>query len=115
LLLYLCARPLWLGALLIVVAPAALAMPGPSFVRKRVSLSELAQNNEIAGFKFARLPARVSARSRHRGAKAMTLAGAPEPCAIFIGRAMTTVPVGGNWSRLARFSRPATLAAPMMR
>ncbi len=45
--------PLWLGALLIVVLPTALAMCGPLLVRRRVSLERLVTNNEIAGFKFA--------------------------------------------------------------
>lgn len=49
----LCSLPLWLGALLIVLAPTALAMLGPTLVRKRYKLSVLAKNNEIAGFQFA--------------------------------------------------------------
>ena len=45
--------PLWLGGLLIVVLPTALAMAGPIVVRRRYSLERLTTNNEIAGFKFA--------------------------------------------------------------
>lgn len=50
-----------------------------------------------------------------RGAKAITRAGAPDPCAIFIGMAITNAPVAGSWSRLVRFSRPGTFAAPTIR
>ena len=51
--LFLAGLPLWLGALLIVILPTALAMSGPVLVRRRVSLERLTTNNEIAGFKFA--------------------------------------------------------------
>ena len=50
---FLSSLPLWLGALLIVIVPTALAMAGPLLVRRRYSLERLATNNEIAGFKFA--------------------------------------------------------------
>lgn len=51
--LFLSSLPAWLGALLIVIAPTALAMLGPALVRRRYKLSMLMKNNEIAGFKFA--------------------------------------------------------------
>ena len=50
---FLSSLPLWLGALLIVIVPTALAMAGPILVRRRFSLERLTTNNEIAGFKFA--------------------------------------------------------------
>jgi hypothetical protein len=50
---FLSSLPLWLGALLIVIVPTALAMAGPVLVRRRYSLERLTTNNEIAGFKFA--------------------------------------------------------------
>jgi hypothetical protein len=53
LLLSLCGLPLLLGALLIVALPTALAVLGPVVVRKRVPLSQLVKNNEVAGFQFA--------------------------------------------------------------
>jgi hypothetical protein len=52
-LLFLSSLPLWIGALFIVLLPTGLAMLGPMAVRKRWTLSVLAKNNEIAGFKFA--------------------------------------------------------------
>lgn len=52
-LLFLSSLPLWLGAFFTVLLPTALAMLGPVTVRKRVPLSVLTKNNEIAGFKFA--------------------------------------------------------------
>jgi hypothetical protein len=52
-LLFLSSLPLWLGAFFTVLLPTTLAMLGPVTVRKRVPLSVLAKNNEIAGFKFA--------------------------------------------------------------
>ena len=51
--LFLARLPLWLGALLVVILPTALAMAGPVLVRRRFSLERLTTNNEIAGFKFA--------------------------------------------------------------
>jgi hypothetical protein len=51
--LFLCSLPPWLGAFFIVALPTVVAMTGPIAVRKRFSLSALAKNNEIAGFKFA--------------------------------------------------------------
>ena len=51
--LFLSGLPLWLGALLIVILPTALAMAGPVLVRRRFTLERLTTNNEIAGFKFA--------------------------------------------------------------
>lgn len=52
-LLFLSSLPLSLGAFFTVLLPTALAMLGPIMVRRRVKLSVLAKNNEIAGFKFA--------------------------------------------------------------
>jgi hypothetical protein len=51
--LFLSSLPLWLSALLIVVIPSVAAMCGPVLVRRRVALEHLAENNEVAGFKFA--------------------------------------------------------------
>ncbi|MBS0267345.1 MAG: DUF4239 domain-containing protein [Proteobacteria bacterium] len=51
--LYLSSLPLWIGTLIVVVLPTALAMVGPVIIRRRVGLERLATNNEIAGFKFA--------------------------------------------------------------
>lgn len=51
--LFLARLPLWLGALLVVILPTAIAMAGPVLVRRRFSLERLTTNNEIAGFKFA--------------------------------------------------------------
>jgi hypothetical protein len=45
--------PLWLSGLLVVGLPTALAMVGPVFVRRHVTLERLTTNNEVAGFKFA--------------------------------------------------------------
>jgi hypothetical protein len=52
-LLFLCSLPFALGAFFVVLLPSAVAMLGPVVVRKRFSLSLLAKNNEIAGYKFA--------------------------------------------------------------
>ncbi|PPD46115.1 MAG: hypothetical protein CTY15_01685 [Methylocystis sp.] len=52
-LLFLCGLPMALGALFVVAVPVALAMLGTVLVRRRVPLSALVKNNEIAGFKFA--------------------------------------------------------------
>jgi hypothetical protein len=45
--------PLWISALLFVVALPVMAMAGPLVVRRFVSLERLRGNNEVAGFKFA--------------------------------------------------------------
>lgn len=45
--------PAWLGAGLIVLLPTALAMLGPTAVRRLYRYSSLVKNNEVAGFKFA--------------------------------------------------------------
>ena len=45
--------PLWLSAVVVVLAPAAIAMAGTYVVRRRVGLARLRTNNEVAGFKFA--------------------------------------------------------------
>ena len=45
--------PAWLGALLLVLLPTALAMCGPYLMRRQFGLERLTTNNEIAGFKFA--------------------------------------------------------------
>jgi len=50
---FLQSQPLWLSGLLLVGLPTVLAMLGPLLVRRRVSLDELAANNEVAGFKFS--------------------------------------------------------------
>ena len=46
-------QPLWLSAVLLVGLASLVAMAGPVFVRRRVSLDRLSTNNEVAGFKFA--------------------------------------------------------------
>lgn len=51
--LFLTTRPLWLSVLIIVVPPTLLAMAGPYLIRRRVTLTKLRTNNEVAGFKFA--------------------------------------------------------------
>lgn len=51
--LFLASLPLWLSALLVVVLPSVVAMCGPVLVRRRIPLEHLAENNEVAGFKFA--------------------------------------------------------------
>jgi hypothetical protein len=50
---YLASLPVWLAALLIVVVPSIVAMWAPVLVRRRIALEHLAENNEVAGFKFA--------------------------------------------------------------
>lgn len=50
---FLTRQPLWLSGLLIVGLTTALAMLGPIFVRRYVTLEKLSKNNEVAGFKFA--------------------------------------------------------------
>jgi hypothetical protein len=51
--LFLTKLPLWQSGLLLVGLTTALAMMGPSVIRRHVSLSRLSSNNEVAGFKFA--------------------------------------------------------------
>jgi hypothetical protein len=50
---FLTTKPLWLSAALLVGLMTLIAMSGPVFVRRRVSLAQLSTNNEVAGFKFA--------------------------------------------------------------
>src|SRR5215510_14818763 len=50
---FLAGLPLWLSGMLIVGLPTVLAMLGPILVRRYVTLEKLAENNEVAGFKFA--------------------------------------------------------------
>jgi len=50
---FLAGLPLWLSGMLIVGLPTVLAMLGPILVRRYVTLETLAENNEVAGFKFA--------------------------------------------------------------
>ena len=45
--------PLWLSVLLIVVLPTAAAMGASLLIRRKIALERLAENNEVAGFKFA--------------------------------------------------------------
>lgn len=45
--------PLWLSGLLIVVLPTILAMAAIFLIRRAAPLELLAENNEVAGFKFA--------------------------------------------------------------
>lgn len=45
--------PLWASGLLLVGVTTLIAMAGPTFVRRHVSLARLSTNNEVAGFKFA--------------------------------------------------------------
>ena len=49
------------------------------------------------------------------GMRASTRTGPPEPPSIFIGKAKTSAPVGGNLSRFVRFYRLLTLRAAAMR
>ncbi len=51
--LFLTNLPLWQAGLILVGVPTLLAMIGPILIRHRVSLDQLATNNEVAGFKFA--------------------------------------------------------------
>ena len=51
--MFLTTLPLWLSILLLVVLPTLFAMAGPYLIRRRVELSKLRTNNEVAGFKFA--------------------------------------------------------------
>jgi len=50
---FLAGLPLWLSGILVVGLPTVLAMVGPILVRRYVTLEKLAENNEVAGFKFA--------------------------------------------------------------
>jgi Protein of unknown function (DUF4239) len=50
---FLVSLPLWALIALIVVLPTAVAMVAQALIHKRVGVERLAQNNEIAGFKFA--------------------------------------------------------------
>jgi Protein of unknown function (DUF4239) len=50
---FLASLPLWLSAMLIVGLPTVLSMLGPILVRRYITLEKLAENNEVAGFKFA--------------------------------------------------------------
>jgi hypothetical protein len=52
-LFFLTSQPLWISATILVGLPTALALLGPSLVRRCVTLEKLTTNNEIAGFKFA--------------------------------------------------------------
>lgn len=45
--------PLWLAGLLLVVVPTVLAMSAVLLIRRAAPLELLAENNEVAGFKFA--------------------------------------------------------------
>jgi hypothetical protein len=51
--MFLSSLPLWVMGLLMIGGSAAVAMIGPLIIRRRVSLEEIAANNEVAGFKFA--------------------------------------------------------------
>lgn len=51
--LFLSGCSLWLGTLLLVAVPTALAMCGAVLVRHWVGFERLRSNNEVAGFKFA--------------------------------------------------------------
>ena len=50
---FLTTQPLWLSFTLLLGATTLLAMAGPVFVRRRISVDRLRINNEVAGFKFA--------------------------------------------------------------
>lgn len=52
-LFFLTTQPLWLSGAILVGLTSALAMLGPTVVRRFVKLERLTDNNEIAGFKFA--------------------------------------------------------------
>lgn len=51
--LFLASLPLWLSVLLVVVLPTGAAMGASLLIRRTVTLERLADNNEVAGFKFA--------------------------------------------------------------
>ena len=46
-------QPVWLSSILLLGVMTLVAMAGPVLVRRRISLSQLRLNNEVAGFKFA--------------------------------------------------------------
>ena len=50
----------------------------------------------------------------YRATRATTRAGEPEPPSIFRGKAITTAPASGSWSRFARLVRPMRPAPCMM-
>jgi len=50
---FLSSLPLWLLIALIVAVPTILAMGAQALIHRRVGVTKLAKNNEIAGFKFA--------------------------------------------------------------
>lgn len=50
---FLTTLPLWASGLILVGLSTCVAMIGPAFVRRHVSLARLSTNNEVAGFKFA--------------------------------------------------------------
>ena len=50
---FLSSLPLWLLIALIVALPTILAMGAQALIHRRVGVTKLAKNNEIAGFKFA--------------------------------------------------------------
>lgn len=52
-LFFLTTQPLWISGTILVGLTTALAMLGPTVVRRYVALDSLTTNNEIAGFKFA--------------------------------------------------------------
>lgn len=51
--LLIASMPLWLSVFLIIVLPTAVAMGATLWIRRTVALERLADNNEVAGFKFA--------------------------------------------------------------
>jgi hypothetical protein len=52
---FLTSQPLWISGAIIIGLGTALAMLGPTVVRRHVALDRLTANNEIAGFKYATL------------------------------------------------------------
>jgi len=52
-LFFLTTQPLWVSGTILVVLTTALATAGPAIVRRFVAIDKLADNNEVAGFKFA--------------------------------------------------------------
>src|SRR5262249_15705820 len=50
---FLSGLPLWYSGIVVVGLPMVLAMVGSILVRRYVTLEKLAENNEVAGFKFA--------------------------------------------------------------
>ena len=49
------AQPFWLSLLLLIVIPSILVACGPWVVRRFIPVESIADNNEVAGFKFATL------------------------------------------------------------